>query len=110
MPAASSSSDFQSQPPEHSASSELTSEIPLPQSSRPRCSQKGCVFPAAPGGDGRCLYHNREQREPSLFSSYQPSRLLADQALFGPVALDIENARLRDRRRLAALRAASMES
>src|SRR2546421_11515211 len=34
-----------------------------------RCSEKGCVFPAAGQGTGKCRQHQRQHREPALFSS-----------------------------------------
>ena len=48
-----------------------------------RCSEKGCVFPAAGHGTGKCRQHQRQHREPALFSSLQPSTLLLDRAKFG---------------------------
>jgi hypothetical protein len=49
---------------------------------QPRCCVKGCVFPAAPYSAGKCLQHDRQQREPALFQSLQPTLLLLDQARF----------------------------
>jgi len=72
-----------------------------------RCVEKGCVFPAAPGADGRCLNHLRQQQEPALYSSYQPSSALVARGKFGPAKADEgERADKRgiDRRRLMAER------
>ena len=73
-----------------------------------RCLEKGCVFPALPGADGRCLHHQRQQREPALYCSHQPSFALAERSKFGPPRVeDLEpttNARGFDRRRLMAER------
>jgi hypothetical protein len=89
----------------------------LPPKARPRtspvavsgrCLEKGCVFPALPGADGRCLHHQRQQREPALYCSHQPSFALAQRSKFGPARVeDLEpssNARGFDRRRLLAQR------
>lgn len=73
-----------------------------------RCLEKGCVFPALPGADGRCLHHQRQQREPSLYCSHQPSSALVQRSKFGPARVeDVEpnaSARGFDRRRLVAER------
>src|SRR2546425_4722105 len=45
-----------------------------------RCGQKGCIFPARPGGSRLCAVHELEQREPKCFHSRQPSSLLLEQA------------------------------
>src|ERR1700756_5189785 len=73
-----------------------------------RCLEKGCVFPALPGADGRCLHHQRQQREPALYCSHQPSFALVERSKFGPPKVeDLEpnaSARGFDRRRLMAER------
>jgi len=72
-----------------------------------RCLEKGCVFPAAPGGGGRCLNHLRQQQEPALYCSYQPSSALVARSKFGPPKADeLERVDKRgvDRRRLMAER------
>ena len=73
-----------------------------------RCLERGCVFPALPGADGRCLHHQRQQREPSLYCSHQPSFALVQRSKFGPARSDdvepAANARGFDRRRLVAER------
>jgi hypothetical protein len=70
----------------------------------PRCSVKGCIFPATRGGGGQCLLHTLAEKEPKHFLSLQPSVLLLDQAKFGVPDADYDDSRARDRRRLAALR------
>jgi len=76
-----------------------------------RCSEKGCVFPAAGGGTGRCRQHQRQHCEPALFSSLQPSTLLLDRAKFGLPDSDSEPpvSRSSDRRRLTKLWQAFLE-
>src|SRR5215472_11004480 len=49
---------------------------PITLNLRGRCMEKGCVFPAAPGVEGRCLHHQRQRQEPVLYSSNQPSSAL----------------------------------
>ena len=70
----------------------------------PRCCQKGCVFPAQPGGVGECADHWRQSLEPACFQSQQPSYLLLDQAKFGLPDSEPDDSRFRDRHRLAAER------
>jgi len=70
----------------------------------PRCCQKGCVFPAPPGGQGECAYHRRQSLEPDCFESQQPSFLLLDQAKFGLPDSEPDDGRVRDRHRLAEQR------
>jgi hypothetical protein len=74
---------------------------------RGRCSEKGCVFPAA-DSQGRCLQHQRQWFEPVFYSSHQPSSALLDRGKFGPLQLgtgeDAGAGRNYDRRRLAAQR------
>jgi len=76
-----------------------------------RCSEKGCVFPAAGRGPGKCRQHQRQLREPALFSSLQPSTLLLDRAKFGLPESDSEPrvSRSSDRRRLTKLWQAFLE-
>ncbi|MGH9450976.1 MAG: hypothetical protein ACRD11_10595 [Terriglobia bacterium] len=75
----------------------------------PRCSERGCVFPAAPGCDGKCLHHLRQFREPILFSSYQPTRAVLDRGRFGVPGEEVDTSRNRDRRQLVAMREAFLE-
>ena len=91
--------------------------FPLPPKARPqaaliavagRCLEKGCVFPATPGADGRCLHHQRQQREPALYCSHQPSFALVERSKYGPAKIEeLEqnvSTRVFDRRRLMAER------
>jgi hypothetical protein len=68
-----------------------------------RCSEKGCVFPASPGGHGRCSYHRHQEEEPVLFRSHQPTGMLLDPARILPDDNANDCRRKRDRRRLAAI-------
>jgi hypothetical protein len=84
--------------------------VPSPELTRievssDRCSERGCVFPAAWRDGGRCRQHDRQSREPALFSSQQPSTLLLDRAKFGLPGSDSEPyiSRSADRRRLTKL-------
>ncbi|HEX5481175.1 MAG TPA: hypothetical protein VFZ08_00960 [Terriglobia bacterium] len=81
--------------------------LPFPPSS-PRCSEKGCVFPATPGAAGMCLHHYRQTQEPILFSSHQPTRVVLDRGRFG-VPEEVDASRAKDRRRLAEIREAFLE-
>jgi hypothetical protein len=74
-----------------------------------RCSEKGCVFPALPGSGGRCMNHQRQQQEPDLCLSQQPSSILVARGKFGPARVEeIERGERResvkDRRRMMAER------
>jgi hypothetical protein len=82
--------------------------IPLASEFR-RCSTKGCVFPAAAHGMGKCRHHELEEREPRHFFSCQPTQLVLDRARFGLPDEECDNSRSRDRRRLAALREQFLE-
>jgi hypothetical protein len=77
--------------------------------SGPRCSEKGCIFPATEPSTGRCLLHALEEREPTLFVSYQPTMLVLEQAKFGAPDPEADYSRAQDRRRLAAWREQFME-
>jgi len=68
-----------------------------------RCSEKGCVFPASPKGQGKCSSHWHEQQEPMLFRSRQPTGLLLDPARSLPAEQEYDGSRKRDRRRMANL-------
>ncbi|HLI29918.1 MAG TPA: hypothetical protein VKV79_02315, partial [Terriglobia bacterium] len=74
-----------------------------------RCSEKGCVFPAASSGQGKCLHHYRQASEPVLFSSHQPTRAVLDRGRFGIPEQEVDTSRNRDRRELAAIREAFLE-
>jgi hypothetical protein len=82
--------------------------IPLSSELR-RCSTKGCVFPASAHGTGKCWHHELEELEPTHFLSRQPTQLVLDQAKFGLPDEGCDNSRVRDRRRLAALREQFLE-
>lgn len=70
----------------------------------PRCSVKGCIFPAAGGGGELCLIHDLAEKEPAHFLSVQPSTLCLDRAKYGIAEPGFDDSRSRDRRRLAAWR------
>ncbi len=74
-----------------------------------RCSEKGCVFPAAPGTGGKCLHHHRQAAEPILFSSHQPTRIVLERGRFAAAEEEVDTSRSRDRRQLAAIREAFLE-
>jgi hypothetical protein len=78
-----------------------------PAQTNSRCLEKGCVFPAA--YEGRCLQHERQAREPVLFSSHQPTRVVLDQGRFDLPQEEIDTSRVKDRRKLAALREKFLE-
>lgn len=71
----------------------------------PRCTEKGCVFPQARPGGGKCRQHERQFREPDLFTTRQPSVLLLDRAKFDfpESGFEEQEARANDRRNLAKL-------
>ncbi len=70
--------------------------------SSPRCSEKGCVFPAASPESMKCAYHELQFEEPALFRSQQPSQLLLDAAhCTAGDSEDYDEGRKRDRRRMA---------
>lgn len=74
-----------------------------------RCSEKACVFPSTGTANGLCLYHERLQREPAHFCSFQPTLLAISQAAFGISAYESDNSRAQDRHRLEAQRKAFQE-
>ena len=49
----------------------------------PRCRVKGCVFPESELAEGRCHFHDLEDKEPALFESVQPILQVLSQAKFG---------------------------
>jgi len=83
--------------PEHStflaSENEKMEGIPLPRPPThgyvtipflgPRCKIKGCVFPQSELAEGRCHFHDLEDREPALFESAQPILQVLSQAKFG---------------------------
>lgn len=68
-----------------------------------RCAEKGCVFPATSPESGKCTYHTRQQQEPVLFRSHQPTGLFLDPARMTPADKEYDVDRKRDRRRMAEL-------
>jgi hypothetical protein len=67
-----------------------------------RCSERGCVFPAEENGSGLCFYHQRQQLEPALFSSWQPTWLILNRSAAGLDGCGSSHDRGHDRQRLAA--------
>jgi hypothetical protein len=67
----------------------------------PRCSVKGCIFPAARASGTLCLLHDLAERGPRHFLSVQPSSMCLDRAKYGIAESDYDNSRPRDRRELA---------
>ena len=83
--------------------------IPLVPAPDGRCAEKGCVFPAAPKGQGKCLHHYRQVSEPMVFSSHQPTRVVLERGRLGAPEAEVDTSRNRDRRQLAAIREAFLE-
>jgi len=67
----------------------------------PRCSEKGCVFPAASARTGKCIYHERQMEEPVPFCSQQPSQLVLNAALAVSPDSEYDASQKRDRLRMA---------
>lgn len=67
----------------------------------PRCSVKGCIFPAASARGTLCLIHDLTEREPKHFLSVQPSTMCLDRAKYGVAESEYDDSRARDRRTLA---------
>lgn len=76
---------------------------PIPAPS-PRCSVKGCVFPASAQERSVCRYHELLHSEGALFQSHQPTHLLSLQAPFGIPECEPDDTRQQDRKRQAAER------
>jgi hypothetical protein len=73
----------------------------------PRCTVKGCVFPASSPGDSVCRYHELlRSPEAGLFESHQPTYSLSLQAPFGVPDHEPDDSRHKDRERWAAEREA----
>lgn len=66
-----------------------------------RCSEKGCVFPAARPDSEFCVHHRRQESEPELFRSWQPTWLVIHRST-GPDGTASPRSRAHDRFRLAA--------
>jgi len=84
---------------------------PVAKPSPVRCGEKGCIFPALGGEGGKCLHHTRQEREPSMFHSKQPTLAAIEQGKF----VDLGNERIfgsreADRRRFDAERETFLES
>jgi hypothetical protein len=94
-------------PPDHQRQHGFVPKLPPKPVPMSRCSEKGCVFPAA-APQGRCLQHQRQWSEPGFYSSHQPTSALVEQGRFGPVrpewVKDPKAGRAYDRRRMAAER------
>ena len=76
-----------------------------------RCREKGCIFPASHGADGKCVHHYREQREPAMYLSSQPTRAVLEHGkFFQPAEELVFGSREADRRRLEAERRAFFEA
>lgn len=73
-----------------------------------RCVERGCVFPAQ-GNSCRCLHHERQLREPTLYQSFQPTSAVVDRGKYGVAAEEIDDSRFRDRKRLASQREAFLD-
>jgi len=75
-----------------------------------RCAEKGCIFPAL-GGGGKCVHHYREELEPSMYHSKQPTWAALQQGRFvEPREELIFGSREADRRRFDAERETFLES
>jgi len=83
-----------------------TKTVTAPPDPSPRCSVKGCVFPAPPQGRPECHYHELLRTEAELFQSHQPSHLLSLQAPFIIPEEAPDDSRQQDRKRQAAEREA----
>lgn len=94
---------------ENSWPAALTADGPDSGFASSRCVEKGCVFPVARRGAGKCLHHDRQQREPKLFHSLQPTLLVLARAKFGVRDPEGEDTRALDRRRQAMVREAFLE-
>ena len=79
----------------------LSGGRPVLETPFPRCSVKGCIFPAASAGGELCLIHHLTEQEPKLFLSVQPSMMCLDRAKYGIAESEYDDARARDRRRLS---------
>ena len=88
---------------------ERTPEVKATTSSR--CRERGCIFPARGGAGGKCFHHFREELEPEMYLSKQPTRATLDQGKFLHADKDLLfGSREADRRRLESEREAFFES
>jgi hypothetical protein len=75
-----------------------------------RCGEKGCIFPAL-GGSGKCVHHYREEHEPSMYHSKQPTWAAIEQGRFVEPREELTfGSREADRRRFDAERQTFLES
>ena len=76
-----------------------------------RCVEKGCIFPALGGEGGKCLHHTRQELEPSMFHSKQPTSAAIEHGKFVELGNErMFGSREADRRRFDAERAIFLES
>ena len=76
-----------------------------------RCREKGCIFPASPGEGGKCVHHYRQEHEPSMYLSKQPTWAALEQNRFvEPREELVFGSRGADRRRFDAERENFFES
>jgi hypothetical protein len=76
-----------------------------------RCGEKGCIFPALRGQGGKCIHHDRQEREPSMYLSKQPTWAALEQNRFvEPREEQVFGSREADRRRFDAERETFFES
>jgi hypothetical protein len=76
-----------------------------------RCQERGCIFPALGRAGGKCVHHYREEREPAMYVSKQPTRAALDHGKFFHVDEELMfGSREADRRRFDAERQAFFES
>jgi len=96
-----------STPPAVALKDKTATPPPAPLQS-PRCSVKGCVFPAPLPGGTMCHYHELLQSEADaeLFESRQPTLLLSLYAPFGIPDEEPDDSRQQDRKRQATEREA----
>jgi len=90
---------------------ELQSQpVQVTKAGQARCGEKGCIFPALGGKGGKCLHHYREEQEPSMYHSKQPTWAALQQGKFEPHEELIFGSREADRRRFDAERQTFLES
>lgn len=83
------------------------------QSTKPsstRCREKGCIFPAL-GVTEKCVHHYREEHEPSMYHSKQPTWAALQQGRFVEPREELNfGSREADRRRFDTERETFLES
>lgn len=109
-------------PVEPPPASSLRTVAPLPfesqkralqgtEKSPSRCREKGCIFPAQGGEGGKCVHHCRQEREPSMYVSQQPTWAALEQGRYFQLREErVFGSREADRRRFEAERRAFLES